>query len=194
MLGLDHLRAAPADVDDQQPLMPMRPLRLDAQVDQPRLLLTRDQLDRLSHDGAGAFQEHGLIAGIAHGGCGHDARGQHVERFVEAGHPLQRLQSHGHRRLIHLPIAEDALAQARHLPVLGQHTQRRARFQLRRQHADRIAADVDRRVSGHRAPILAVGSRTLDSVAGVCPVFAPGACAIGLILCSLTGLAHRPWR
>ena len=42
----DHLRAAAADIDNQQPAVRMRPARLHAQVNQPRLLASGNDLDR----------------------------------------------------------------------------------------------------------------------------------------------------
>jgi hypothetical protein len=60
VLARDQLRAAPADIHNQQPAVGMRPAGLHSQVNQPRLLASGNDLDR-SADGIGRpFHELGL--------------------------------------------------------------------------------------------------------------------------------------
>ena len=155
-VGRDDLRAAAADIDDQDALVALRPDALHAQVDQARFFAARDDFHRRAGGFRGARQELALIAGVADGAGGHDAHAHHVELAVEGGHARSTAQVALHGFFADGAAAEDALAQARDFAVGRQDARRLAGNHLRGFHADGVAADVDGGVAGH-ASILSGG-------------------------------------
>ena len=146
-LRQNDFAAAPADVDDQDALLGMRPLALHAQMHEPRFFQAGNDFDRRSQNGGGARQKLGLISGIAQRGGSHGAHGEQIQLAELADHHFERAAGRIHGRFAQPPVAKDAGAQAHHLALRRERDHFPRRIDLRRQHADGVAADIDRRVS-----------------------------------------------
>src|SRR5215212_1302916 len=119
-------------------------------MDEARFLLSGDYLDGSLQRVRGARQEFVAIAGVAKSAGAHGADTDDTGGLIFGGH----LREHGggelDSALADASVAEDALADARHLPCGGQNFRGGSRYHFRRQHTDGVAADVDGGVSGHK--------------------------------------------
>ena len=116
-VGRDDLRAAAADIDDQDALVALRPNALHSQMDQARLFAARNDFHRRAHRFRRARQKLALIAGVANRAGGHHAHAHHVELAVGDGHPRQHRAGGLQGVFADGAAAEDALAQARDFAV-----------------------------------------------------------------------------
>ena len=147
--GGDDLGAAAADIDDEDAFGRLRPVALDAEVNQARFFAAGDDLDRGANGFRRARQKSLLVAAVADGAGGHRADAHHVQLAVDRGHAGQ----HGARGLQGIFAdragAENALTQARNFAFRGQDAGRLPRHDFGGLHADGVAADVDGGVTGH---------------------------------------------
>jgi len=149
VFGKNQLRAAAPDVDHQDATRRMRPNTLDAQVDQSRLLLAGDHLDRNAKRRRGVFEKLRLIAGVPNR-CGrHRARGNNVIAAEDGGHAGQHGANDSYGFRADEAASKDALAEPRHFAFGGQRLGRLARHEVRDQQPNRIASDIDSGVSRH---------------------------------------------
>ena len=128
----------------------MRPQALDAEVNQARLLLAGDDFDGRLQRFGGPLQEFVLIAGVAQGAGSQGADSHHAHGLVLGGHLREHVAGEIHRALADAAGAEDALAEAGDLPGGGQRLARRPADDFSRQHANRVAADIDGGVAWHK--------------------------------------------
>ena len=92
----NDFRAAAADIDNQKPLLGMRPAALDAQVNQARLFLAGDDLDIGAQRRRSARDELVLIARVPHGRGGDRAHRLHIQPLVLLRHGVQHAADHVH--------------------------------------------------------------------------------------------------
>jgi hypothetical protein len=152
-LAQNDLRAASAHIDDENATFRMGPARLDPQVNQPRLFLPGNDLDRASQSPGGSLDELVLVGGVAHRGRRHGAHADHIQLAVDLCHTGQVLAEEVHRFDADASGAEDAFAEPRHLPVGGEDRHGQAGNHLRGLHAHRVASDIHSGVPGHTAMI-----------------------------------------
>ena len=82
-VGGDDLRAAAADIDDEDAFVALRPDAFDAEVDQARLFAAGDDFDGRAGGFGRARQELVLVAGVADGAGGDGAHAHHIQLAVE---------------------------------------------------------------------------------------------------------------
>ena len=116
VLAQDQLRAAAADVDDQDAPGRLRPAALHAEMNQPRLLLSGDHLDGRADRFRGALQEFVAIARVAQGACPESPYSHHAGGFVLGRHLNENAAGELHCALADAAPTEHALAQTRDLP------------------------------------------------------------------------------
>ena len=136
----------------------LRPVALDAQVNQARFFAAGDDLDRRAGGFRRARQKILLVAGVADGAGGHRADAHHVQLAVDAGHAGQHGASGSQGFFADRAGAENALTQARDFAFRGEHAGRLSRHDLGGLHADGVAADVDGGVAGHTSMLKHCGA------------------------------------
>src|SRR5262249_29257959 len=113
-----------------------------------------DDLDWNAEGLRSRLQELPLILRVAHGAGGYGPDAGHLQLATGRGQWGQRRASGGNRVFADESGAEDAFSEARHLSVGGQHPDGglapRPGESLGGLHAYGVAANVDRRISGHR--------------------------------------------
>ena len=145
----DNLRAAASDIEDQDAFPGLRPVALDAQVNQARLFAAGDDLDGSAGGFRGARDEIPLVARIADGAGGHRAHTHDVQPAVDAAHAGQYGAGGFERLFADGAGAKYALTEARDFALGGQNADRLSGHHFRGLHTDGVAADVDGCVTGH---------------------------------------------
>ena len=138
-----QLDAAPPDVDDERAAALEVHAVEDGEVDETRFLVAGDGARPDLELGADALEEVLSVRGFADGGSGH---GQDLLRPRALGQALvlpQRVQAPRHGRRRELAAREGAGAQADHLLVRADHTERPPAQRLHDYHMKGVAAEVD---------------------------------------------------
>jgi len=109
-----------ADIDDEDAPGRLRPVALDAEMDQARFFAAGDDLDRRRPASDARAQKRLLVAGIADGAGGHRPNTHHVQLAVDAGHAGQHHASGSQSFFADRAGAENALTQARDFAFRGE--------------------------------------------------------------------------
>lgn len=145
----DNLGATAADVNDQDILVRMRPAALHAKMDEPGLFLAGDNLYRRGNGFRCAREELTLVSCVANGTGGDGSNPDDLQLAILLRHSGENAAHQGHGIGADAAGAKNALAQARNLAVGREDFDGRTRGDLGSLHAERVAANVDRGVSGH---------------------------------------------
>lgn len=118
-------------------------------MNEPRFLLSGDDLDRRAERFRGAFQELVLVAGIPHRAGRDRAHGHHVQLLVGLRHPEESAACKFQGFASDSAIFEHTRPQPRHLAFRRQSFGGYAGAGLCGQHTDGVAADIDGGIARH---------------------------------------------